>query len=56
MDEELFPGGYLVPALGIAVSKGDGQLQAEVSLLASVNSTTVCKSRSITGTLTGKVK
>lgn len=56
MEEELFPGGYLAPASGIAVSKGDGQLEAETSSLVSVNSATVCKSRPITGTLTGKVR
>lgn len=56
MDEKLFPGGYLSPASGIAVSKGSGQLEAETSSLMPINSGTVCKSRPITDTLTGKLK
>ena len=56
MDEELFPGGCLAPAFGIAVSKEIGQLEAEASSLVSVNSAAVCKARPIAGTLTGKVE
>lgn len=46
----------LLLGLGIAVSKGDGQPEAETSSLVSVNSATVCKSRPVRGTLTGKAK